>query len=431
MWPIKAQAKDIVVVLDPGHGGEADGGRYDEKGFIEKDLTILVAEAMKEELEKYDGIKVYMTRTEDKDLTLKQRVDVAKSVNADFFFCLHFNMSSSHMLYGSECWISAFGNCYAKGYDFSKYEMDELTDLGLYDRGIKTRIGKKGTDYYGIIRHATEAGIPSVIIEHAHMDNAEDWPFLDYDQWPKTYGKSDATAVAKYFGLKSEILGVDYSTLEHENTSVPSGTMRPDSTEPVCCTVNSYNVDEETGIVSMSITSYDDDTRMLYYAYSFDGGQTFEPFQKWPNAEDRTINVDIQLPNNRDVDLVVMTHNLYDLVAMSESFSIGAIDYEAVPVVPEVLDVNITPVVEEEEPFSLIKIFEDVLHISTKKEEESESLDSEPEFVDNGNTGAATTISKSKKDMSRSGNIAVGIVMFGIGLTTAIVLYVGGRTKRR
>ena len=83
--------ENIVVVIDPGHGGENLGAEYEE--YTEKEMTLIVAKAMKAELEQYEGITVYLTRTGDEDLTLEERCDYAASVNADFLFCLHFNMS--------------------------------------------------------------------------------------------------------------------------------------------------------------------------------------------------------------------------------------------------------------------------------------------------------------------------------------------------
>ena len=51
--PIQVYAdQPIVIVIDPGHGGENLGAEYD--GYTEKDMTLIVAKAMKKELEKYN-----------------------------------------------------------------------------------------------------------------------------------------------------------------------------------------------------------------------------------------------------------------------------------------------------------------------------------------------------------------------------------------
>ncbi len=56
--------------------------------------------------------------------------------------------------------MSAFGENYSKGYGVASVEMELLQELGLYSRGIKTRLNDRGTDYYGIIRHARSGIFP-------------------------------------------------------------------------------------------------------------------------------------------------------------------------------------------------------------------------------------------------------------------------------
>ena len=49
-WKAEA-AEPVVIVLDPGHGGTNLGAEHE--GYTEKEMTMVVAKAMKEELEKY------------------------------------------------------------------------------------------------------------------------------------------------------------------------------------------------------------------------------------------------------------------------------------------------------------------------------------------------------------------------------------------
>ena len=102
---------NTVIVIDPGHGGENLGAQVD--GYTEKEMTMIVAKAMKKELENYDNVVVYLTRESDQEFSLEERAQFAKDRNADFLFCLHFNSSVNHNLYGSEVWVSAFGEYYS------------------------------------------------------------------------------------------------------------------------------------------------------------------------------------------------------------------------------------------------------------------------------------------------------------------------------
>lgn len=324
--PKEAAAKEkVTVVIDPGHGGENLGGEYED--YTEKEMTLIVAEAMKAELEQYEGIEVYLTRTGDVDLSLEERCEFAASVNADFLFCLHFNLSGSHTLFGAETWISAFGEQYSKGYSFASIEMELLEGLGLYSRGIKTRLNDKGIDYYGIIRHATERNMPCVLIEHCHLDQENDKPFYDHKDKLVAFGKLDAEAVAKYYGLKSESLGKDFSGYEKVSVPVPSQTMKPDTTEPDICMIELKDQNMENGEVTVSVSATDYDSGMLYYTYSYDGGETFSELQRWPDKSKDTFAFTITIPSGIVPEVVVNAYNGYDLYTTSNTLSLPSMRY--------------------------------------------------------------------------------------------------------
>ena len=90
----------VIIVIDPGHGGKNLGAQYD--GYVEKDMTMVTAMAMKEELERYENVVVYLTHETDTDLSIKARAQFAREKEADFLFCLHYNSSENHNFYGAE-----------------------------------------------------------------------------------------------------------------------------------------------------------------------------------------------------------------------------------------------------------------------------------------------------------------------------------------
>ena len=206
---VQSTGDDLVIVIDPGHGGENQGTI--QNGFEEKQMTLVTAQAMYNELIQYDNVTVYMTRNDDRDLSLKERAEFAASVNADFLFSLHYNASENHTHFGSEIWISCMPPYHAYGYQFGYAFMKEMEDMGLFLRGIKTRINDEGADYYGIIRESVALSVPAVILEHCHVDEERDVPYCEAEEEWIAFGQRDALAVAKYFGLSSEALGVDYS----------------------------------------------------------------------------------------------------------------------------------------------------------------------------------------------------------------------------
>ncbi|MDO4191579.1 MAG: N-acetylmuramoyl-L-alanine amidase [Bacteroidales bacterium] len=98
------QAKNFIVVIDPGHGGKDPGA----VGFggQEKDINLKVAQKLGALItEKYKDVTVMYTRTTDKYVTLKERPEMANKANADLFISIHTNAAESSSAYGCECWV--------------------------------------------------------------------------------------------------------------------------------------------------------------------------------------------------------------------------------------------------------------------------------------------------------------------------------------
>ena len=81
----------VVIVIDPGHGGDNEGTL--EGPAQEKKMTMVTALAMYEELTKYDNVDVYLTHTDDVTMSLADRAQFAADRNADFLFSIHYNAS--------------------------------------------------------------------------------------------------------------------------------------------------------------------------------------------------------------------------------------------------------------------------------------------------------------------------------------------------
>lgn len=319
-----------VIVIDPGHGGENRGGEYGE--FVEKEINPIVAQAMKEHLEKFEDVTVYLTHEVDMDMTIKDRVAFAKEKNADFLYCLHFNLSVNHNLYGAEVWVPSRGELYSKGFAFAEIEMRELTDMGLFSRGIKTRLNDRGTDYYGILRYSAEMNVPCALIEHCHLDHEKDvFAVANGEESLKALGIRDAEAVAKYFGLKSEELGIDYSGYPVSRIAIPADVVRPDETAPEINEIKLSSADPETGMATIRMTASDSDSYIQYYAVSTDGGNTYSELLEWPRPEQWNISAPehtftFQLPFDTAVELRTMAYNEYDKFTESNTIEIAAIE---------------------------------------------------------------------------------------------------------
>lgn len=78
----------IVIVLDPGHGGK-DPGAKGKRGTQEKDLVLKAAQELAAAFRALPGYKVVLTRNGDSYISLRGRIDVARSAKADLFISLH------------------------------------------------------------------------------------------------------------------------------------------------------------------------------------------------------------------------------------------------------------------------------------------------------------------------------------------------------
>ncbi len=220
---------NVVVVLDPGHDGTHGGSPAN--GFVEAQLNLKIAQYCKAELEEYRGVTVYMTRDSsscpsgggDNGLCIQRRADIARNMGANLFVSLHNNYSDSPSASGAEVWYPNQNynpwTSQVGGSAASKI-LEQLTSLGLHNRGTQIRNAQidkypdgSAADWYGVIRHCKEYGIPGIIVEHAFMSNSSDAAnFLSNDEGLKKLGVADATGIAQYYGLKKET-PVDYSAV--------------------------------------------------------------------------------------------------------------------------------------------------------------------------------------------------------------------------
>ena len=151
-----SKTQDSIVVRDPGHDSTHKG--TSGNGLEEYKLTTSIAWYCKDALEKYKGVKVYLTRTGDgcpypgKSSTEdnKARVDYAANVKADIYVSIHLNSSPSPSASGAEVYYpnSSYESWIGReGKDLSEKIITELEKLGLNNRGVHIRNSEDGTKY--------------------------------------------------------------------------------------------------------------------------------------------------------------------------------------------------------------------------------------------------------------------------------------------
>ena len=155
---------DSIVVIDPGHGGETDTGTI-AYGYQEKDLTLALAKAVKEQIEaQLPDSCVCLTRIDDTPLSEQEREQFANQLEADLYLSIHMNAdSSTHATEG----VSTYYNKQApKGKQFAEIlqkNMEKSTESTLqFDVQADTEIFTK------------EFALPSLVIEAGYLTNKQE-----------------------------------------------------------------------------------------------------------------------------------------------------------------------------------------------------------------------------------------------------------------
>ena len=123
---------NLIIALDPGHGGEHTGA-VGATGLLEKDVNLIYARYLAELLTR-GGAKVILTRTVDSTMTLKERVDIARAAQAHILVWLHNNAVGDSRPPLLVSGTSAFYT-HPQGLPFVRAIYPHLLALGLEPRG--------------------------------------------------------------------------------------------------------------------------------------------------------------------------------------------------------------------------------------------------------------------------------------------------------
>ena len=102
--PVTTRRHFALVAIDPGHGGD-DVGVHTADGLQEKELTLDVARRVRQRLETRLGVRVILTRDDDRALPLDERAAFANNSKADLFLSLHANGALGPGIAGAEVYF--------------------------------------------------------------------------------------------------------------------------------------------------------------------------------------------------------------------------------------------------------------------------------------------------------------------------------------
>lgn len=80
--------RDVIVVIDPGHGGK-DPGAIGMGRSAEKNVVLAISIKLKQLIDRQPGMHAVLTRNGDYYIGLRERMDIARRDNADIFIAIH------------------------------------------------------------------------------------------------------------------------------------------------------------------------------------------------------------------------------------------------------------------------------------------------------------------------------------------------------
>lgn len=124
-----------TVVIDPGHGGD-ELGTQGAKGTLEKDITLSVARRLRTLIESRLGLKVFLTRDDDRTMSLDERSAFANNHRADVFLSIHANSAVRPALKGAEVYYLTVERADAEARKKAEEDGTTLPALGGGNRAI-------------------------------------------------------------------------------------------------------------------------------------------------------------------------------------------------------------------------------------------------------------------------------------------------------
>ena len=177
-----ASAKDFTVVLDPGHGGKD----YGAVGAItnEKTINLDVGLELRKLLQEHKGMKVVMTRDDDRFITLQERAAIANRNHGDLFVSIHVNSVDK------------------KNRNRQNVRGASVYALGLHRSASNFEVAKRensvmeleadySTRYQGFDPNSTESYIIFELSQNKHLDHSISFAEMAQGELVGTAGRAD------------------------------------------------------------------------------------------------------------------------------------------------------------------------------------------------------------------------------------------------
>ncbi|BAV65397.1 N-acetylmuramoyl-L-alanine amidase [Sphingobium cloacae] len=228
-----------LVVIDAGHGGHDPGAINPQTGKREKDVTLAIAQAIRDELVKAGRVRVALTRDDDRFLVLQERYGIARKLNADLFISVHADSAENDTARGATVYtlsetasdreaarlaarenkadIINGVNLGGQSSDVSSILIDLTQRESMNISSNFARLLQREASPYVPFRSAYHRfaslmvlkapDTPSVLFETGYISNAEDSAFLSSKDGQSRIAKGVARAIEVHFARKLALRG--------------------------------------------------------------------------------------------------------------------------------------------------------------------------------------------------------------------------------
>lgn len=222
--------RDVVIVIDPGHGGK-DPGAHGANGTYEKNVVLGISKKLQELINQQPGMRAVLTRRGDYFITLRERLRIARRAKGDLFVAIHadafnnphssgasvFALSASGASSEAARWLAEKENYSELGgiplsgkSDVLRSVLIDLSQTGIISLSLQLgssmlkELGKITRLHHGAVEQARfvvlkSLDIPSVLVETGFISNAQEEQHLNDPAYQQKLAEAIFTGVHRYF----------------------------------------------------------------------------------------------------------------------------------------------------------------------------------------------------------------------------------------
>lgn len=224
------EGRDIIVVIDPGHGGK-DPGATGPRGIHEKNVVLAISKDIEHDVNAIPGMTTKLTRYGDYYITLRDRLRIARKDLADFFVAIHADAFHDRNANGASVFALSQRGATSEAARWLA-EKENYSELGGVDLANKSRVlrsvlidlSQTATIHQGLIVGKTivnrlakitpmhsmrveqarfvvlkSPDIPSLLIETGFISNPKEERLLNNPNYRKKLAKAITAGIKAYF----------------------------------------------------------------------------------------------------------------------------------------------------------------------------------------------------------------------------------------